>query len=53
MTCAHLFISGNYTCDEHEFQCANKVCISELLRCDHNVDCIDGSDELDCSKYFN
>lgn len=34
---------------EH-FQCTNGDCISSSLRCDGIADCIDDSDEKNCSK---
>ncbi|KAI2564503.1 LDL receptor related protein 6, partial [Homo sapiens] len=33
-----------------QFRCANGQCIGKHKKCDHNVDCSDKSDELDC--YF-
>ncbi|XP_068625234.1 prolow-density lipoprotein receptor-related protein 1 [Battus philenor] len=36
-------------CEEHEFQCDNRECIRQEFRCDSRVDCLDGSDEADCS----
>jgi hypothetical protein len=38
-------------CKENEFQCvSNGMCIPKGLRCDHDRDCMDYSDELNCSK---
>ena len=32
-------------CMEREFRCLSGRCISERMKCDHNRDCDDGSDE--------
>lgn len=38
-------------CSLDQFRCANgQKCIDPKLKCDHNNDCGDQSDELDCSK---
>ena len=39
------------TCGPREFRCSDGSCIEARLRCDHNDDCRDGSDETDCGKY--
>lgn len=47
------FLLGRYECKEDQFMCANFVCINQALRCDHNSDCTDDSDEKDCpGTYF-
>ncbi|XP_041362016.1 G-protein coupled receptor GRL101-like [Gigantopelta aegis] len=38
-------------CLPTEFQCNNSHCISLIKRCDHNWDCKDGNDELDCETF--
>lgn len=41
---------GQLTCRQYIF---NKTyCIPPHYRCDMNVDCIDGSDESECSKFL-
>ena len=39
------------TCQPHQFQCNNGICISARFKCDHDNDCGDNSDEpSDCSQ---
>ena len=37
-------------CTSREFQCLDGVCILNHYHCDNIIDCLDGSDETDCSK---
>ncbi|KAK7113108.1 hypothetical protein V1264_012457 [Littorina saxatilis] len=38
------------TCQPHQFQCTNGICISGRFKCDHDNDCGDNSDEpSDCN----
>ena len=37
------------TCNAEQFNCGNGVCISKRNRCNQYKDCIDNSDEEDCS----
>lgn len=39
-------------CTENQFQCNDNTCINNMYRCDHHMDCKDGSDEANCSKYL-
>ena len=41
----------NYTCPEGYWTCLDKTCIVEGLVCDNEMDCPDGSDELNCERY--
>ena len=38
-------------CATSEFRCHNGGCISLQWHCDSDIDCKDGSDELDCGKF--
>lgn len=55
-----LSLTCTLACADSEFQCANKQCISETLRCDGKVDCdqqgnqgSDASDEWSCCKFIS
>ncbi|XP_077125438.1 SCO-spondin-like [Ranitomeya variabilis] len=37
-------------CSRYEFQCGSGECRPRGWLCDHEVDCMDGSDEHDCNK---
>ncbi|XP_074051346.1 SCO-spondin-like [Macrotis lagotis] len=37
-------------CDHHEFSCDSGECVPRGWRCDHEEDCEDGTDELDCGQ---
>ena len=39
------------TCKPEEFTCSNGQCIPKGWFCDASEDCIDGSDEQNCSKF--
>ena len=45
-----LFDIANVGCTSAQYQCNNGKCISPALRCDHNNDCGDLSDEFGCGK---
>ncbi|KAM4026917.1 LOW QUALITY PROTEIN: SCO-spondin-like [Anomaloglossus baeobatrachus] len=40
---------GGPGCSRYEFQCGSGECRPRGWRCDHEVDCMDGSDEHDCN----
>ena len=37
-------------CTSDEFQCENGLCVKSTWRCDGDNDCMDFSDELNCTK---
>ncbi|KAM7390330.1 hypothetical protein PAMA_008482 [Pampus argenteus] len=39
------------TCSSEEFSCTQGSCVPEDRVCDFTNDCVDGSDEKDCSRY--
>ena len=47
------FFPANMSCDVEEFRCVkSQHCILKSWVCDHEYDCEDGSDEVNCSKYI-
>ena len=40
-----------WNCTSAQYQCHNKLCVSELWVCDGDNDCGDGSDEAHCDKH--
>ena len=46
-----LFV-GPYTCRDDQFKCNNNYCVPDSLRCDESNDCLDASDEWNCSMYL-
>ena len=47
-----LFDGANVGCTSTQYQCNNGKCISPTLRCDHNNDCGDLSDEFGCGMIY-
>ncbi|XP_068718037.1 uncharacterized protein [Montipora capricornis] len=41
--------SPDFVCKPSQFQCLNGECISWTHHCDSDVNCLDGSDEVDCT----
>lgn len=39
---------AGHSCSKEEFQCENLQCIKSVLRCDGDLNCLDGSDEENC-----
>ena len=44
-----MLFAAYHSCSPNEFRCANGRCIFRSWKCDHENDCRDGSDELDCN----
>lgn len=38
-------------CLSNEMKCSGGECINKLWKCDGEINCADGSDEVDCGKY--
>lgn len=38
------------SCAENQFKCNNSRCIISSYKCDNQIDCLDGSDEVNCTK---
>ncbi|XP_022094182.1 uncharacterized protein LOC110981168 isoform X7 [Acanthaster planci] len=43
--------TDNPPCGGNEFDCGHSVCINGSWRCDYQTDCINGSDEVNCSSF--
>lgn len=37
-------------CSKNEFECGNRMCVSDKAKCNGIYDCFDQSDEKDCGK---
>ena len=50
LNCLCALLSAGFTCNfQDEFQCENGPCVSKDLVCDGDSDCLDNSDESDCT----
>ena len=49
-TLMQFYSAYNETCMDHEFECSNRECVSVDYICDGEIDCYDGSDELNCQS---
>jgi len=38
-------------CSKNEFECGNRMCVSDKAKCNGIYDCLDQTDEKDCRKY--
>lgn len=45
------FLSAPKKCGQDEFACSSGACLKKTWHCDGRDDCIDGSDEKNCSKF--
>ena len=49
-----ILLAENRTCDEDMFTCKDVAqCIPTRWLCDQDTDCLDGSDEANCSKLLH
>lgn len=39
-------------CSKNEFECGNRMCVSDKAKCNGIYDCLDQTDEKDCRKYI-
>ena len=46
-----MFLSAPKKCGQDEFACSSGACLKKTWHCDGRDDCIDGSDEKNCSKF--
>ena len=44
------YFTDDGSCGDKSFTCNDKTCVSISSYCDFQEDCLDGSDEMDCSK---
>lgn len=49
--CPNIFTDDDDVCDtEIQFQCDGTICIDSSRKCDGQIDCSDGTDELNCDN---
>lgn len=39
-------------CSKNEFECGNRMCVSDKAKCNGIYECFDQSDESDCRKSY-